>query len=238
ALAAARTAAATAAAELAGADGGSAAALLTHAEAVLERAGADLARTEEDLATVTVRLEFAGREGRQDAADAAETAFEVATREAAALTRRAEAARLLRDVLQRHRADARQRYVAPFSERLESLGAVVFGDTFRVELDDDLRIVSRTLAGRTVRYENLSTGTREQLAVLTRLACAALVDPDDGVPVVLDDVLGHSDPDRLHRLGAVFGLVAPPAQVLLLTPGPGAHASIPGAVVLRLDADG
>jgi uncharacterized protein YhaN len=132
----------------------------------------------------------------------------------------------------------RWRYVAPFSERLESLGAVVFGDTFRVELDDDLRILSRTLAGRTVRYENLSTGAREQLAVLTRLACAALVDPADGVPVVLDDVLGHSDPDRLRRLGAVFGLVAPPAQVLLLTPGPGAHASIPGAVVVRLDAAG
>jgi len=235
ALTGARAAADAAAAELAAADGGSAAALLAHAEAVLARADADLARTDADLAALRVRLDFAGQEGRQDAADAAETALEAATREVAALTRRAEAARLLRDVLERHRSDARRRYVAPFSERLESLGAVVFGDTFRVELDDDLRIVSRTLAGRTVRYENLSTGAREQLAVLTRLACAALVDPDDGVPVVLDDVLGHSDPDRLRRLGAVFGMVAPPAQVLLLTPGPGAHASIPGAVVVRLD---
>lgn len=114
----------------------------------------------------------------------------------------------------------------------------MFGDGFRVDLDDDLRILSRTLDGRTVPYRELSTGAREQLAVLTRLACAALVDPVDGVPVVLDDALGHSDPDRLRRLGAVFARVAPPAQVLLLAPGPGVHSSIPGATVVRLQEAG
>ena len=70
--------------------------------------------------------------------------------------------------------------------------------------------------------------------MLTRLACATLVDPADGVPVVFDDALGHSDPLRLQRLGEVLERVAPSAQVLLLVPGPGVHSSIPGATVIRL----
>ena len=208
------------------------------AQAEVTRARTALTAHERDLATLTVRLELVGQEGRQEAFDAAATALDLAERDLDGLTRRAAAARLLRDTLEAHRGVTRRRYVAPFTQRLESLGADVFGDDFRVDLDDDLRIVSRTLGSRTVPYRELSTGAREQLAVLTRLACAALVDPVEGVPVVLDDALGHSDPDRLRRLGAVFARVAPPAQVLLLTPGPGVHSSIPGAVVVRLQEDG
>ncbi|WP_369051882.1 AAA family ATPase [Kineococcus terrestris] len=221
-------------AELDARERGAADTLLAHAEAVLARADEDLRRTEADLATLTVRLELVGREGRQAALDTAETAVEALAAEHAALARRAAAADLLHEVLVRHRAAARRRYVAPFRDKLRTLGRLVFGDTFDVELDDDLRVASRELHGRTVRWEQLSTGAREQLAVLVRLACASLVSPEDGVPVVLDDALGHSDPERLRRLGAVLGLVAPPAQVLVMAPGPGVHSSVPAATVVRL----
>ncbi|WP_369070271.1 AAA family ATPase [Kineococcus terrestris] len=221
-------------AELDARERGAADTLLAHAEAVLARADEDLRRTEADLATLTVRLELVGREGRQAALDAVETTVEALAAEHAALARRAAAADLLHEVLARHRAAARRRYVAPFRDKLRTLGRLVFGDTFDVELDDDLRVASRELHGRTVRWEQLSTGAREQLAVLVRLACASLVSPEDGVPVVLDDALGHSDPERLRRLGAVLGLVAPPAQVLVMAPGPGVHSSVPAATVVRL----
>ncbi|MGI4895207.1 MAG: AAA family ATPase [Janthinobacterium lividum] len=204
------------------------------AEAEHQRIAATLGSLSKDLSAIAARLEFMGQEGRQENYDAAASALEHLERELDGLTRRAGAARLLRDTLEAHRSVSRRRYVAPFTDRLEALGAGVFGDDFRVDLDDDLRIRSRTVAGRTVPYKDLSTGAREQLAVLTRLACAALVDPVDGVPVVLDDALGHSDPRRLERLGAVFAMVSPPAQVLLLAPGPGVHSSIPGATVIRL----
>ncbi|MEW1957107.1 AAA family ATPase [Kineococcus sp. NPDC059986] len=190
-----------------------------------------------ELVHLQARLSVMGGEERQEVWDQAASRVARLEEEQAGLDRRAAAARLLLQTLDRHRDSQRRRYVQPFTDRLEELGRTVFGETFGITLDDDLRIVQRTLHGRTVGYDQLSTGAREQLAVLLRLACATLVDPADGVPVVLDDALGHTDPDRLRRLAAVFEHVAPTTQVLLLAPGPGLHTGIPGATVLRLTQD-
>ena len=71
-------------------------------------------------------------------------------------------------------------------------------------MDADLRIASRTLDGRTDPYAELSTGAREAVAMCVRLACAALVGPDGGVPVIIDDALGAADPGRRRMLGALL----------------------------------
>ena len=84
------------------------------------------------------------------------------------------------------------------------------------------------------RWCALSTGAREQLAIITRLACATLVDADNGVPVVIDDALGYSDPDKLRRVCAAVGRLRGQAQVVLLTCTPGRYAAIPQAEVVRL----
>lgn len=78
---------------------------------------------------------------------------------------------------------------------------MVFGPTFEVDIDSDLSIRSRTLEGRTVPYESLSGGAKEQLGIVARLASAALVAPQDAVPVIIDDALGFTDSDRLERMG-------------------------------------
>jgi hypothetical protein len=57
----------------------------------------------------------------------------------------------------------------------------VFGTSCEVEIDSDLRICSRTLAGRTVPYESLSGGAKEQLGIETRLAGGSLVAKEDTV---------------------------------------------------------
>ena len=75
------------------------------------------------------------------------------------------------------------------------------GPTFEVDVDSDLRVRNRTLDGCTVSYESLSGGAKEQLGILARLAGAALVAKEDTVPVVIDDALGFTDPDRLPRWG-------------------------------------
>ncbi len=56
-------------------------------------------------------------------------------------------------------------------------------------------------------YESLSGGAKEQLGILARLAGAALVAKEDSVPVVVDDALGFTDPDRLAKMGEVFDTV-------------------------------
>ena len=148
---------------------------------------------------------------------------------------RAQATQLLHDVFAERRQAARRRYAAPFTERIERLGRIVFGPTFEVELDDDLGVVRRTLDGITLEVDQLSVGAREQVGVLSRLACAAIVSPGGGgAPVVLDDALGWSDPSRLARMGAAIATAGRDCQVIVLTCTPGRYSHVGNAKVVTV----
>ena len=136
---------------------------------------------------------------------------------------------MLRSVMARHRATTRLRYVEPYRTELHRLGCPVFGPTFEVDIDTDLCIRSRTLDGVTVPYESLSGGAKEQLGILARLAGAALVAKEDTVPVVVDDALGFTDPDRLAKMGEVFDMMGERGQVIVLTCSPDRYDGITGA---------
>lgn len=150
------------------------------------------------------------------------------------LDRAAQAVRLLRTTMLRHRDEAQSRYVAPFTERIDRLGRIVFGRDFAVHVTRDLAIASRTLDGQTVPFGSLSAGAREQLALLGRLACAQLVDAEEGAPVILDDTLGFADPERLAALNVVLNDVGRTVQVVLLTCQPDRFATLGGAHNVRL----
>ncbi|WP_018331946.1 AAA family ATPase [Actinomycetospora chiangmaiensis] len=186
------------------------------------------ADVERRRAEVTGRLQVAGGEGRHDRLAAARTELAAAEREHASVSRRAAAALRLHETLARRRDEVRRAYVAPFRREVERLARIVFGPTLALEVDPALRIVSRTLNGVTVPFDALSTGAKEQLGLCARLAVAALVDAEDGVPVLIDDALGHSDPGRLERLAAVFGAAAAGSshQVVVLTCTPARYRGI------------
>ena len=192
--------------------------------------------TADALRLVTAQLKVYGTEGRKCQLDAAETEREHAEAEYLRVHRRARAAELLRSVMARHRDATRLRYVDPFRGQVERLGRMVFGDTFEVEIDSALRICSRTLSGRTVPYESLSSGAKEQLGIVARLAGAALVAKEDSVPVVIDDALGFTDPDRLVKMGAVFDAVGGEGQVIVLTCSPQRYESVGAAHHIELSA--
>lgn len=207
------------------------------AMAAVRSASDRVAALRDQLLTIEARLEQSGRQGRYDALESARGTLEHAERKLASVRRRAEAARLLYDTLQTHRAAAKRRYVAPFAAAIQRLGKVVYGPGLEVEVDEALTIEARVLDGERIAYEALSTGAKEQLAILTRLAVATLVDAQHGVPVVIDDALGYSDPARLRRMTAAFSLVGTEAQVILLTCTPGRYDGIVGAHVIRLGDD-
>jgi energy-coupling factor transporter ATP-binding protein EcfA2 len=186
------------------------------------------------LREVSTQLKVYGTEGRKGRLDEAETEREHAAGEYLRVQRRARAAELLRSVITRHRDATRLRYVEPFRGEVERLGRLVFGDSFEVEVDSALRICSRTLAGRTVPYESLSGGAKEQLGIVARLASAALVAKEDSVPVVIDDALGFTDADRLVKMGGVFNAVGGDGQVLVLTCSPDRYAAVAGAHHIEL----
>ena len=188
------------------------------------------------LREIGIELSVFGTEGRQGKLDAAETEREHADSQHTRVGRRARAAELLRSVMTRHRDTTRLRYVEPYRTELQRLGRPVFGPTFEVDVDRDLRIRSRTLDGITVPYESLSGGAKEQLGILARLAGASLVAKEDTVPVVVDDALGFTDPDRLAKMGEVFDTVGANGQVIVLTCSPDRYDGVKGAH--RIDLTG
>jgi hypothetical protein len=151
------------------------------------------------------------------------------------LRRRARAAATLRQALEDARDAAYAAYREPLRDRIVRAGRVVFGASLDVTLDDELRVVERHLGGTTLPWDQLSAGAREQLSILTAIAAADLAGAgeDGGVPLVLDDALGFTDPERLERLCAVLGRVRGP-QVIVLTCVGDRFRAIGDATVVRL----
>ncbi len=209
--------------------------LMDNARDATTRAEAELNDNELSLSTLRGRLELQGEAGLHEQLGEARARCERLEREYERTEARALAAQILYETFERRRAESRRRYLAPFKQRIEQFGRIVFGPTFEIELDDDLRLACRTLDGVTLALEHLSVGAREQLGVLSRLACAAIVSPDGGgAPVVIDDALGWSDPSRLVRMGAAIAAAGRECQVIVLTCTPGRYAHVGNAKVVTL----
>lgn len=220
--------------KLSAADPEAAYALLKNANAALTRLQQTSHDLEIELAGLRQTLLLRGEEGLADRRDSAQAASMQLRREADSVRRRADAARLLFVALSRRRDDSRKAYIKPFRDNIEALGRVVFGASFSVELRENLQVEKRTLNGVTLDFKDLSTGAKEQLGVLARLACASIVSADGGVPLILDDALGSSDPRRLQRVGAAFNVAAANCQVIVLTCQPDRYRHIGSAKVVRL----
>ena len=150
------------------------------------------------------------------------------------LDRRARAASMLWKTLCRHQRAAQLSYARPLAERVAGMGRVVFGEDFSVELSQSLNIVSRTLKGTTVPFDDLSGGAREQLGILLRLAAAQLVSKSESMPLILDDTLGHTDAGRLETMGAILNNAAKASQIVVMTCYPARYSYVGGAKVVRL----
>ena len=149
----------------------------------------------------------------------------------------AAAAKRLYEAMREARDRARQAYAAPLRDAVERLGRLVFDESFRVSLSDDLRIESRSAGeGVTVPFEWLSGGAREQLSLVYRAACATLVAEDGGAPLLLDDALGYTDPERLRRMGAVLARAAKSCQIVIFTCVPERYAHVGEVSVVPLPA--
>ena len=209
--------------------------LLGNARQATKRATDELQSNRDRQNGLRSSLDVRGEQGLHTAYDEAANQLRHITREHERQEARAEAARLLRDTFEKHRQQAHQHYIEPFKDCIDQLGRIVFGPTFAVDLDEDLRVVRRTLNGTMLDVGQLSTGAREQLGVLSRLACATIVSPmDGGAPVMIDDALGWSDPQRLQGMGAAIAAASKQCQVIVLTCTPGRYAHVGSAQVVSL----
>ena len=204
----------------------------------LEKRRGELEELARDLRT-TLRIQ--GNTDLQAKIDESEAHLSRLERENEQLERNAEAAKYLYDTFEHFREVARLAYVAPYREQVESLARLVFGAHTSIDVDpSSYTVTTRSIGGVTLPFESLSTGAKEQLSVLARLACAILVNPngadgDAGVPLILDDALGYSDFDRMKKLSPAFTKAAGMAQVVIMTSTPERYAKIGGATEIDLD---
>jgi hypothetical protein len=210
-------------------------ALAENAEAAANRAQENLQHLRQRLSQLKGKLEAMGEEGLAEKLDAATARSVQLARQCERERARASAARLLYETLDTARAEARSAYVAPLRDQIERLGRLVFGPTLSLHLSEELAIVDRTLDNVTVPFAQLSGGTREQLGILARLACAILVSKQGGAPVILDDTLGYTDDARLERMGAAIAQAGRHCQVIVLTCMPRRYAAVGGAHVIALE---
>jgi DNA repair exonuclease SbcCD ATPase subunit len=187
-----------------------------------------------DLTEVQTRLKIHGEEGLHEKLHVAQSRFEHLEKDNVSLFRRAVAAKVLYETMREERDRARRAYVAPLKEKIEHLGRLVFDDSFQVEISEELQIASRTAKGVTVPFDSLSGGTREQLSLIFRLACSMIVAKDGGTPLILDDALGYTDPERLRLMGAVLAKAAKECQVVIFTCVPDRYSNVGEATVVSL----
>jgi len=124
--------------------------------------------------------------------------------------------------------------VAPLKDKIEQLGSLVFDGSFQVDVNDELQIVRCTRDGITLPFDSLSGGTREQLSLIFRSACSMIVARDGGTPLILDDALGYTDPERLRLMGAVLAKAARECQIVIFTCVPDRYVNVGEATVVAI----
>jgi energy-coupling factor transporter ATP-binding protein EcfA2 len=185
--------------------------------AARERRAGLLRDREIALARTRERVQVLAGGGLDERLAGARRRLEELERECAGYRREAEALALLLRVLHEAERTAKERYASPVLERLRPYLSALFPGA-DLSLDEGLRITAVARAGTVEPLEGLSAGTREQIAVLTRLAFAELL-ADQNLPatVVLDDALVFSDDRRIEQMFGVLTQAAARFQIIVLT---------------------
>ncbi|WP_022949738.1 AAA family ATPase [Methylohalobius crimeensis] len=125
---------------------------------------------------------------------------------------------LLLSTLRDAEQTAKERYLSPVLSRVRPYLQLLFPGA-DIRIDENLRITGVVReAGHEEAFHHLSMGTREQIAILVRLAFAEmLVEQGHPATVVLDDALVFSDDRRIGRMFDILNMAARNTQILILT---------------------
>jgi len=159
--------------------------------------------------------------GQDDTAAELEIAFgecEQAEAREARLRHETKALTLLHQCLVEAEQAARETFLGPIRDRVEPYLKRLFPGSELILDDRSLAITYLRRDGQDEPYDRLSVGTREQLAVLTRLAFADLLgEHGKQSPIILDDALVFSDDGRLKEMQRILDRAADRQQIIVLT---------------------
>jgi hypothetical protein len=197
----------------------------------LENQQAEIARMERDADLLEAGIRRIGADGLEERLAAVTAAREIAAREEERARRDARALRLLRDTITQTLSEGRARFLAPVKENLRPFLSALFPGA-ELDLGDDFSPAQLIRARGGEGFETLSDGTKEQIAVLVRLAFGALLAKNGrSAPIILDDALVFSDDDRIEGMFDALARSAEHQQVIVLTCRTRAFAAIGGRLL-------
>ena len=130
---------------------------------------------------------------------------------------RVEALTLLCATLRQTIDRARATTLEPLTRRIAPLVSALLPGA-EVFCDEKFQVGAVTRGTAQERFELLSDGTREQIAVLARIALAdLLLAAGRPASIVLDDALAFSDPERIERMFDILHRAAARMQIIVLT---------------------
>lgn len=206
---------------------------LAMAERQLAALHAERDRLDRIILEIESQLRGGGDAALGEALAEAEGRLELARHEAAARTREAEAWRLLAGELEAAAAEVETQLIEPVQARLRPYLARLFADA-ELALDPaTLMPLSLQRAGQSDPFQNLSVGTREQIAILVRLALGRLLQDREGEApcLILDDALVYADEGRFERMKAILQRAAKDQQIIVLTCRPRDYLGLEGAMI-------
>lgn len=200
-------------------------------EEALSNHAARLAALERDIANLEGRIESAGGDGLGERAAAQEAEVALVARERDRLQARADTLALLRDTVEACYAEQREQLNAPLRRHLRPYLNDLF-PAAEIALGDGFSVDALHRGGAAEAFQRLSDGTKEQIAVLVRLAMGAmLAERGEEVPIVLDDALVFSDDGRIAQMFDALNRAGHRQQVIVLTCRTRAFASLGGRML-------
>ena len=181
------------------------------------RAGEERIELNRQIASLEAAIAREGILGPAGLAKAAGEEESAAIAACERLRREAEVLDILRTALTDAANEASKTFLVPVTKRAARyIDQLLPGCD--LSFDEDLGLASVLRAGVDESCGDLSRGTQEQLAILTRLAFADLL-IEDGAPIslILDDPLVYSDDARLETMTGILEEAATRMQVILLT---------------------
>jgi hypothetical protein len=206
---------------------------LDKARETLMRSKEHYARQQQQARELQVELQSLGQTGLGERRQELQAQLEQARLRAEHLQREAQSLRVLYGVLEDCARQAGETFLAPVLKRIQPYLRLLMPDA-ELLLDSTLQLTGIRRAGIDEPFDGLSIGTREQLAVITRLAFADLLhEKGQPVAVVLDDALVYADTERFERMQLILRRAAQRYQVLILTCRERDYLDL-GAPIIRL----
>ena len=171
----------------------------------------------------------------------ADAQLEIALRRHAEVDHRAQAVNRLRELFEKRRQAMAELVAAPLRTKVAEYLDSLFGPGSRVSVTkagdklEDLAVARPSVGGLQFEFEELSGGTKEQVAAACRLAMAEVIaaggngdlaPTDTCLPMVFDDAFVNSDPARIEAVQRVLYLASRRGlQIIVLSCNPKEYAN-------------